>query len=257
MKPMRNLLEALVILGTVALATFAGFGLALASAELNGGLDGWDGVIAVVAAGFVAFLALVSSTLATLVVRRRGWRIAYLVVTVLGAVYVALGALGAGRGSDSALGDTAIATALALALWLPVGTRWWIESRRSEQDEPREDVSRRAALIAGIVCAVVVLLAVGLTLALAGPQLPAGLAGFALVLVVTAAVTSGRVPDTMALALLAGVGVCAVLFSLPEAPSGGLVTAALAVAVLVAFSWRPFAARITAARRATVVLPPD
>jgi len=252
---MRSVREVIVILGTIALAGWAGYGLALASAELGGGIDGWEGVIAILYTGFALFVALVSSTLATLVVRRRGWRLAYVALTLVGAVYLGLGAFTPGRSAGDVLGEAAVVVSLALALWLPVGARWWLESLAREPVEPEISVSRRAATIAGIACASVVVVASVIVIAVVGSALPTGLAGFALVLVITAALASGRVPDAMALALLAGVGVCAVLFGLPMLPEGGLVTAALAVVVLVAFSWRPFAARLTAARRATPALP--
>ena len=79
----------------------------------------------------------------------------------------------------------------------------------------------------------------------------------ALVLVLAAAAASGRVQDTVALALLAGVGLCAVLFRVLELPEGRLVVGALALVVLVAFAWRPFAVRLTAARSAVVPAPVD
>jgi len=254
MGAMRNVLEVAAILGAVALATFAGYGLALASAELGGGVDGWDGVIAVIMAGFTAFVALVSSTLATLVVRRRGWRLAFVVLTLVGMVYLALGAFTSGRSTDAVLSEVALVLALALALWIPVGARWWLERRAQEEDGPEQEVTRRSAVLAAVGCGAVVFVTVGIVLAVAGTTLPAGLAGFALVLVVAAAVSSGRVPDVMALALLAGVGVCAVLFGLSMLPDGALVTGALAVVVLVAFSWRPLAQRLTRARGAAVTL---
>ncbi len=252
---MRSVREVITILGTIALAGFAGYGLAFASAELSGGIDGWEGVIAIIYAGFALFVALVSSALATLVVRRRSWRIAFVAVTLVGAVYLGLGAFTPGRSSGEVLGEAAIIVSLALALWLPVGARWWLESLVREPVPAEKELSSRAAVIAGISCAAVVVIASTIVVAVVGSALPGGLAGFALVLVVAAALASGRVPEAMALALLAGVGVCAVLFGLPTLPEGGLITAALAVVVLVAFSWRPFAVRLSAARRATPELP--
>ncbi|NLF05637.1 MAG: hypothetical protein GX593_11650 [Actinomycetales bacterium] len=251
---MRTVIEAAVILGAVALATFAGYGLAVASAELGGGVDGWDGVIAVLAAGITAFVALVSSTLATLVVRKRGWRLAYVILTLVGVVYLALGAFTSGRSAGTVLSEVAVVLSLVLALWVPVGARWWIERRAHEEEEPEREVSGRSAALAASLCGAVVLVTVGIVLAVAGSTLPSGLAGFALVLVVAAAMASGRVPEVMALALLAGVGICAVLFGLTMLPDGGLVVGALAVVVLVAFSWRPLAARLTKARSAAMTL---
>src|SRR5690606_30617511 len=158
------------------------------------------------------------------------------------------------------LGELAILVSLAIALWLPVGARWWLEQVSATSDQPDRavalaPVSRRAAVVSGVTCAAVVVVATVFVLAVV-ESVPAGLGGVALVLLAVAAITSGRVPEPMALALLAGVAVCALLFGLPAEPDGGLVIAALAVGVLVTFSWRPFAARISAARRATPTVTP-
>ena len=260
---MRNLREAIVILATIALAGLAGFGLALAAADLSGGVDGWGGIIAILVAGIAVFLALVSSTIATLVVRRRGWRLAVVLLTLAGAGYLGLSAIQPGRSADEALAETALFVACALAVWLPVGARWWLESfaHGPESADPAAEtpVSRRSAIVAGVGCAAVVAVATSIVLAVAGSSIPPGLTGFALVLVATAAAASGRVPETMALALLAGVGVAAVLFGLPSLDDGGLIIGALAVVVLITLAWRPAAARLTAARLAatTPVLPPS
>lgn len=254
MEPMRNLREAVVILAAVALAAFAAYGLALTAAGLRGGLEGWGALAAVVLGGVATFVALVSSILAALVVRHRGWRIAYVLLTLAGVVYVGLGAFWADS-ADERLSVLAMLVAFALAAWLPVGARWWLDRVAIEPDPAAPTVSRRAAATAGVLCGAVVVVVSLITLALAGSSIPTALLGLAIVLLVVAAATSGRVPDTMALALLAGVGLCAVLSGLPSLPDGGLVTGALALVVLVAFSWRSFAVRITAARRATVPPP--
>ncbi len=281
---MRTLREAVVILLAVALVGLAAHGLALAAADRAGGLAGWGPVAAMAVAGVATLLALVSSTLAARVVRSRAWLLGLGALTAL-----ALGAVGltwASRGSEPALGALAYATALGLALWVPVGARWWLEELTHEparaelaadhaaHDLPddggpttqaaagsrtpqRPAVSRRAALVAGGTCTAVVLLVAILVLGLAGGSVPSALVGSALVLVLAAAAASGRVQDTVALALLAGVGLCAVLFRVLELPEGRLVVGALALVVLVAFAWRPFAVRLTAARSAVVPAPVD
>lgn len=238
---MRSLREIVVVLATVALVGAAGHGLALASAEL----DGWEGLVAIVLGALAVFVALVSSALAALVVRRRPWRLGLLAVTVAGGGWLLLSSLGA----DDLLAGLALALTLVLALWLPVGARWWLDSLESEPFVPAA-VSRREAILAGVLCGLVVILALGLTLALSGTAPPLGLGVLALVLLVVAAAASGRVHDVVAIVLLLGAGLAAVLFDLPNRENGRLVLGCLAVAVLVTFSWRPLAARLTEARRA-------
>lgn len=251
---MRRLREAVVILVTVALVGIAAHGLAMTAALLSGGLDGWASLVSVVVAGIATFVALLSSTLAVLVVRRRRWRVALAALTVLGLAWVAVIAVSRAP-SEDVLAAIAYFVAFSLAVWLPVGARWWLDGQSAEEAQAAAPVSRRAGIVAASTCAGVVVVVSAITLAVAGGSVPSTLVGFALILLVTAALTSGRVPETMALALLAGVALSSVLFGLPELPDGGLVTGALALVVLVTFAWRPFAVRLTAARSA-VAAPP-
>lgn len=255
MGPMRRLIDAVAVLVTIFLVAFASFGIFRAAQELGGGDSGWADLAAIVGAALMLFLTLVSSALAGLVLRRRGWLLGYLVVTVLGLAWVASGLLGASPSSRELAEVLGYAAAGLLAVWLPVATRWWLRTLGPEAEHTPEPVSSRAATIAGIGCAVVVLLAVGIVLAVAGSSIPPGLLPFALVLLVTAAASSGRAPESIALVLLLGVALCALLFDLTNLPQGRLVIGALALAVLVAFSWRPLAVRLTAARAATQAIP--
>lgn len=243
MKHMRHLREALVILLAVALATYAALGLAHAASDLAGGVGGWGGVAAIGFTGAATLLALVSSALAGLVVRHRSWRTGYLVVTLVGAVALVVVAT---RAEPPADGFAALALGLAggLALWLPVGARWWLGRSSAPPVGPRAGIV--TASVVGFVLAV----AAGVVVAVVGPELPGSLLGPTVLLLVVAAFASGRVPDTFALALLAAVAAWAVLFELGSLAEGRLVIGALALASLVTFAWRPAARRLVRARGA-------
>ena len=223
--------------------TCAALGLARAASDLRGGVGGWGGVVAIGFAGGATFLALVSSTLANLVVRHRSWRAGYLLVTLGAAVFLVLRAVRTDRAAET-LATLAAVLALGLALWLPVGARWWLDRSTAPP------LGRRAALAAGAVVGFVVAVAGGVVLTVLGAALPGGLVGPVVLLVAVAAFASGRVADTFALALLAAVAVCVVLFELGSLPEGRLVIGAVALAVLVTFAWRPAAVRLSRARGA-------
>lgn len=240
---MRHLREALVILLAVALATAATLGLAHAASDLAGGLGGWGGVAAIGLAGCATLLALVSSALAGLVVRRRPWRTGFLLVTLAGAAFLVLAVLGSDP-TGAGLAALALGLAGGLAVWLPVGARWWLDRSTAPP------VGTRVAVLAASVVGLVVVIAGSVVIAAVGPSLPGGLAGPVALVLVVAAFTSGRLPDAFALALLAAVAAIAALFRLASLADGRLVIGALALAVLVTFAWRPAARRLVRARGA-------